>query len=125
MKAKNIVAYRRGLVERFGREVLKSTDESTPLAGVGRKTANIIRGSIYDELSITVDTYVKRISRKLGFTEEEDPGKIEYVLIKVLPKDHWILWNIHIITLGRVICVAECPKYCGCSPQEEHLGREA
>ena len=55
-------------------------------------------------------THVKRISRKLGLTAEEDPEKIEYSLMEVLPKDHWILWNIHIITLGRTICTARSPK---------------
>jgi endonuclease-3 len=59
-----------------------------------------------------VDTHVKRISRKLGLTEEEDPEKIEYELMKVLPKDHWILYNIQIITLGRTICTARKPA-CG------------
>ena len=82
------------------------------LAGVGRKTANVIRGNIYDEPSIVVDTHVKRISNKLGFTKETDPEKVEYALMKVLPKDHWIMYNIQIITLGRQICIARRPK-CG------------
>lgn len=69
MKAKNIIACCRDLVERFGREVPKSIDELTSLAGVGRKTANVIRGNIYNEPSIVVDTHVKRISRKLGLTK--------------------------------------------------------
>ena len=58
-----------------------------------------------------MDTHVKRISRKLGpLQKEEEPEKIEYDLMKVLPKDHWILWNTHIITLGRTICIAEAPE---------------
>ena len=69
----------------------------TGLAGVGRKTANVIRGNIYHIPSIVVDTHVKRISRKLGLAVSEDPEKIEYELMEVLPRDHWILWNIHII----------------------------
>ena len=60
----------------------------------------MIRGNIYNIPSIVVDTHVKRISRKLGLTREEEPEKVEYDLMKVLPEDHWILWNIHIITLG-------------------------
>ena len=91
-------------------EVPESIEDLTSLAGVGRKTANVIRGNIYNEPSIVVDTHVKRISRKLGLAKEEDPEKIEYELMKVLPKDHWILWNIQIITLGRTICVARNPK---------------
>ena len=85
-------------------------DELTSLAGVGRKTANVIRGNIFHEPSVVVDTHVKRISAKLGFTREEDPVKIEYDLMKVLPKDHWILYNIQIITFGREICFARNPK---------------
>ena len=82
------------------------------LPGVGRKTANVIRGNIFHEPSVVVDTHVKRISKKLGLTKEDDPEKVEYELMKVLPKDHWILYNIQIITLGRTICKAPTPK-CG------------
>ena len=80
------------------------------LAGVGRKTANVIRGNIYHIPSIVVDTHVKRISGKLGITKETDPVKVELDLMKKLPEDHWILWNIHIIRLGRTICKAPTPK---------------
>lgn len=110
MKAKNIIACTKALVEQHHGEVPETIEELTALAGVGRKTANVIRGNIYNEPSIVVDTHVKRISRKLGFAKAEDPEKIEYELMKVLPKDHWILWNIQIITLGRTICVARSPK---------------
>lgn len=109
-KARNIIACARRLVQEFGGEVPQSLEDLTSLAGVGRKTANVIRGNIYHEPSIVVDTHVKRISRKLGLTKEEDPEKIEYDLMKVLPKDHWILYNIQIITFGRAICFARNPK---------------
>lgn len=111
-KAKNIILCARDLIERFSGEVPEALADLTSLAGVGRKTANVIRGNIYHVPSIVVDTHVKRISRKLGLTLEEEPEKVEYDLMKVLPKDHWILWNIHIITLGRTICTARKPK-CG------------
>ena len=109
-KAKNIILCCRRLLTEFDGKVPEDIDDLTSLAGVGRKTANVIRGNIYNIPSIVVDTHVKRISKKLGFTEEEDPVKIEYELMKVLPKDHWILYNIHIITLGRSICTARNPK---------------
>ena len=109
-KAKNIIECCRRLLTEFNGEVPKDIDELTSLAGVGRKTANVIRGNIYNIPSIVVDTHVKRISKKLGFTKEDDPVKIEYELMKVLPEDHWILYNIHIITLGRSICTARNPK---------------
>ncbi len=111
-KAKNIIACARRLVTDFGGQVPCSMEELTSLPGVGRKTANVIRGNIYHEPSIVVDTHVKRISAKLGLTKETDPEKIEHDLEKVLPRDHWILWNIHIITFGRQICFARNPK-CG------------
>lgn len=123
MKAKNIVACCQALMERFGGEVPKSMEDLTSLAGVGRKTANVIRGNIYHEPSIVVDTHVKRISRKLGLTKEEDPEKIEYDLMKVLPKEHWILWNIQIITLGRSICIARSPKCQECFLKDYCPGR--
>lgn len=109
-KAKNIIQCTRTLISEYGGEVPKDIDELTKLAGVGRKTANVIRGNIYKEPSIVVDTHVKRVSRKLGFTKEEDPEKIEYDLMEILPKDHWIRYNIQIITHGRTICVARSPK---------------
>ena len=110
MKAKNIISCSRDLVEKYNGQVPRSLEELTSLAGVGRKTANVIRGNIYNEPSIVVDTHVKRISRKLGLTAEEEPEKIEYSLMEILPRDHWILWNIHIITFGRTICTARSPK---------------
>lgn len=124
MKAKNIIACCRDLVDKHGSEVPRTIEELTALAGVGRKTANVIRGNIYNEPSIVVDTHVKRISRKLGLTKSEDPVKIEQDLMKALPRDHWILWNIHIITLGRSICIARRPKCGECFLREFCPGRE-
>ncbi len=113
-KAKNIIACCQDLVEKFGGEVPESIEDLTSLAGVGRKTANVIRGNIYNEPSIVVDTHVKRISNRLGLTKEEDPVKVEYDLMKVLPKDHWILYNLQIIALGREICKAPTAKCDAC-----------
>ena len=113
-KAKNIIACAKRVLTEFGGEVPRSLEDLTSLAGVGRKTANVIRGNIYHEPSIVVDTHVKRISKKLGFTKEDDPVKIEFDLMELLPKDHWILYNIHIITLGRTICTARSPKCAEC-----------
>lgn len=109
-KAKNIIACTKDLLYKFGGEVPRSLEDLTSLAGVGRKTANVIRGNIYHDPSVVVDTHVKRISRCLGLTKNEDPEKIETDLMKELPKDHWILYNIQIITFGRSICTARSPK---------------
>ena len=117
-KAKNIIACAKRLVYEFHGEVPSTIEELTSLAGVGRKTANVIRGNIYNEPSIVVDTHVKRISGRLGFTKETDPEKIEYDLMRKLPKDHWILYNIQIITFGRNICFARSPKCEECFLQD-------
>lgn len=129
-KAKNIIACAKRIVSEYKGEVPRSLEELTTLAGVGRKTANVIRGNIYHEPSIVVDTHVKRISKRLGFTKEEDPVKVEFELMKVLPKDHWILYNIQIITFGRQICMARNPK-CGecflkdyCTEKKNSLSKE-
>ncbi|WP_034209976.1 endonuclease III [Lachnospira multipara] len=108
-KAKNVIATAKIIHEKYNDELPSSLEELTSLAGVGRKTANVIRGNIFNDPSIVVDTHVKRISNKLGFTKESDPLKIEMDLMKVLPKDHWILYNIQIITFGREICIARKP----------------
>ena len=109
-KAKNIIGCAQMLCGKYGGEVPSALEDLTQLPGVGRKTANVIRGNIFHEPSVVVDTHVKRISKRLGFTKEEDPEKIEMELMKVLPKDHWILYNIQIITFGRQICFARNPK---------------
>ena len=117
-KAKNIIACTKDLVEKYQGEVPRSIEELTSLAGVGRKTANVIRGNIYHDPSVVVDTHVKRISKRLGLTQREDPEKIEQDLMRELPRDHWILYNIQIITFGRSICTARSPKCQECRLQK-------
>ena len=109
-KAKNIKACAKELITRFNGEVPSDIDLLVTLPGVGRKTANVIRGNIFGIDSVVVDTHVKRVSKRLGFTQEEDPEKIEYDLMKKLPKERWILWNLQIISFGREICLARSPK---------------
>ena len=112
-KARNIIACATMLLEKHQGVIPSDIDELTALPGVGRKTANVIRGNIYDIPSVVVDTHVGRISRKLGLTSNEDPEKVEHDLEEVLPEDHWILWNIQIIAHGRTICTArkpDCPE---------------
>lgn len=109
-KAKNIIACCNQLIERHNGEVPSDIEALTALAGVGRKTANVVRGNIFDEPSVVVDTHVKRISKRLGVTKSEDPVKAEFELMKALDKEYWIMWNHHIINLGREICKALAPK---------------
>lgn len=117
-KAKNIIACCRQLVEKYGGEVPNDLDALTELAGVGRKTANVVRGHIFGEPSVVVDTHVKRISKRLGMTKNDDPVKVEFDLMKELPKEYWIVWNTHLIRLGRTICKAPTPKCELCFLQE-------
>ena len=114
-KAKNIIGCAKKLISEYGGEVPSDIESLTKLDGVGRKTANVIRGNIYHEPSIVVDTHVKRISRLLGLTDSDDPVKIEHELMEKLPKEQWILYNIQIITLGRTICIARRPKCDECA----------
>ena len=113
-KAKNIIACCRMLHTEYGDEVPSDIESLIKLPGVGRKTANVIRGNIFEEESVVVDTHVKRISYKLGLTKETDPEKIEYDLMRELPKDSWIAWNKQIIMHGRTICTARAPKCADC-----------
>ena len=113
-KSKNIIAAAARITEVYGGEVPDNLDALLTLPGVGRKTANVVLGHIWNIPGVIVDTHVKRISRRLGFTENENPEKIEYDLMKLLPKTHWLRFNTQIITLGRNICKARKPDCKGC-----------
>lgn len=113
-KAQHIKGCCEKLLTDFGGEVPSDIENLISLPGVGRKTANVIRGNIYNIESIVVDTHVKRISKKLGLTESEDPVKIEFDLMEVLPKEVWIRYNIQVIAHGRSICTARSPKCSEC-----------
>ena len=117
-KAKNIIGCAKAILEKHGGEVPSKLEELIELPGVGRKTANVIRGNIYNEPSIVVDTHVKRISKHFGLTKSDDPEKIEFQLMELLPKDHWILYNIHVIRLGRTLCKARRPDCANCFLKE-------
>ena len=130
-KAKNLIACADRLLREFGGEVPRALEDLVTLPGVGRKTANVIRGNVFEDPSIVVDTHVKRVTNRLGLTDETEPEKVEKDLMKVLPKDHWILINLQGITLGREICKAPTPR-CGdcflteyCSYYQKNGGKKA
>ncbi len=108
-KAYNIIRCANALIEQYDSEIPSDIDELISLPGVGRKTANVVRGHIFNIPSIVVDTHVKRISRLVGLTDETDPEKIEYDLMKTVPKNQWILYNLQMITHGRKVCIARRP----------------
>ena len=126
-KAKNIILACRTLIDKFGGVMPSDVKELTSLAGVGRKTANVVRSHIFNLPSIVVDTHVKRISKKIGFTESDDPVKIEFELMELFPEEHWIRYNTQVIAHGRKICKARKPeceicclrKYCDWANSDE------
>ncbi len=114
-KAKNIQGCCQGLVERFGGEVPRTLDELVTLPGVGRKTANVVLGSGFGQAEgIVVDTHVGRLSRRLGLTRSTDAVRAERDLVRVVPRDHWIVLSHRLIEHGRGPCTARRPRCEGC-----------
>ena len=117
-KAKNIIAACKMIISSFGGKVPSDMDDLLKLPGVGRKTANLVRNDCFGIPGIVVDTHAKRISKRIGLTENEDPEKIEYDLMKVVPKDKWGSFCHQLVYHGRAVCIArkpECEK-CGIRP---------
>ncbi len=109
-KASNIIACSKKLLLVYGGELPSDIDSLTSLPGVGRKTANVIRGNIFHIDSVVVDTHVLRISNKLGLICEKDPVKAEFKLMEVVDRPYWVYINHWFIALGRTICKAPTPK---------------
>lgn len=114
-KAKNIQASAKMIIEKFNSKVPNTMDELTSLPGVARKTANIILSNAYGiNEGIAVDTHVKRLSYRLGLTENEDPVKIEKDLMAITPREEWGDLSHLLIFHGREICQAKKPKHNEC-----------
>jgi endonuclease-3 len=113
-KARHIKGSAAMLADKFNGETPSGINELTSLPGVGRKTANLVRGHIYGIPSIVVDTHVGRVSLRLGLVKSGDPTRAEFELMDVLPKTHWIRYNTQIIAHGRKICAARKPKCAEC-----------
>jgi len=110
-KAKNIKMTAGILVEKFNGEVPKTMEELIELPGVARKTANIVLQKAYDVVvGIAVDTHVRRVSKRLGLTENEDQDKIEQDLMHIIPRKEWNRITDLLIILGRNVCVARKPR---------------
>ncbi|MEE3715140.1 endonuclease III [Tumidithrix elongata RA019] len=109
-KAKNIKATASILVEQFGSEVPKRMEEIITLPGAARKTANVVLAHAYGiNAGVTVDTHVKRLTKRLGLTKHDDPLKVERDLISLLPQEDWENWSIRLIYHGRAVCNARNP----------------
>lgn len=114
-KAKNIKKCSQQLLEKYYGEIPQDMDKLTELAGVGRKTANVVRGEVWGLADgITVDTHVKRITNLIGLVKSEDPIKIEQELMKIVPKKSWIVFSHYLILHGRVTCIARRPQCKNC-----------
>jgi endonuclease-3 len=106
-KAKALIGLGRALVELHGGEVPRGMDALTALPGVGRKTANVVRGIAFGEADgVVVDTHVKRIAFRLGLTREEDPERIEQDLLRLLPLESRVVFTHRVIDHGRAVCTA-------------------
>ncbi len=109
-KAANIRKCCQALIDLHGGEVPTGMEELTNLAGVGRKTANVVRGNAFGIPGIAVDTHVKRLSALLGFTKHTDPDRIESDLMQIVPESDWTGLGHLLAAHGRKTCVARRPK---------------
>ncbi len=109
-KAKSIIGCCQELVQKFKGQVPRTLDELTSLPGVGRKTANILLGNAFNQQAIAVDTHVKRVTHRLGWAKSDDPDKIEFELMEVIPQNRWTLSCHQIVFHGRRVCMAKNPQ---------------
>jgi endonuclease-3 len=114
-KSKSVVGAARAIVNEFGGKVPETMDELLTLPGVARKTANVVLGTWFDKAEgVVVDTHVHRISRRLELTKNDDPKNIEQNLMRVIPRERWILFAHQLIWHGRKLCFARSPKCVDC-----------
>ena len=119
-KSKSLRTMARALIEKHGGQVPRTMEELTALAGVGRKTANVVLGNAFcQNVGVVVDTHVTRLSWRLGLTKHKDPVKIEQDLMHLVPQDEWTLFSHLLIHHGRSICQARNPK-CDECPLRPH-----
>jgi endonuclease-3 len=114
-KARNIRLCCVQIVEKFGGDVPRTMEELTPLAGVGRKTANVVLGNAFDTPGLPVDTHVGRLSRRLGLTTQLDPVKVESEITAMLPPSEWTVFGHRLILHGRAVCQARRPLCESCT----------
>jgi len=115
-KSKSVVGAAKKIVADFGGQVPTNMDDLLTLPGVARKTANVVLGSWFKKAEgVVVDTHVHRISRRLELTTNNEPQKIEQDLMKIIPRDRWILFSHQIIWHGRKVCIARKPKCVDCA----------
>jgi len=115
-KTKSIMGASKALLENFGGQVPRTMEEILTLPGVARKTGNVVLGTAYGIPSgVVVDTHVMRLSRRLDLTKHEDPKSIEEDLMRIIPKEKWIIFSHQLIWHGRRVCIARKPKCLECN----------
>lgn len=115
-KTKSVMGASKKIVEEFGGKVPQAMEELLTLPGVARKTANVVLGTAFGIASgVVVDTHVQRLSGRLDLTKNTDPKKIEQDLMRIIPKDKWILFSHQLIWHGRKVCVARKPRCSECN----------
>ncbi len=114
-KAKAVQKCCQEVIKRFGGEVPNTLEELVSLPGVGRKTANVILGNAFGIPGIVVDTHVHRVSRRIGLTKNDDPTKIEFDLMEIVPKGKWTYFSNLLVWHGRRTCIARKPLCEACS----------
>ncbi len=117
-KSKNLISMSRDLIQKYNSEVPKTMEELTSLAGVGRKTANVVMSNCFKVPAIAVDTHVFRLAHRLGFSKEEDVYKVELDLQKKIAKKDWTLAHHMLIFHGRYTCKAKNPLCEKCNLKE-------
>jgi endonuclease-3 len=118
-KAKNIVLTAQIIVDDYDGRVPDNMEQLLTLAGVARKTANVVLGTWYKKTTgIVVDTHVKRLSNRMGFTKQSNPDKVEQDLCKLVPKEEWIMFSHVMIFHGRALCDAKKPLCTQCPLRE-------
>lgn len=123
-KTKNIIACCKKLLEDFDDKVPDNMEDLVSLPGVGRKTANVVLGNYFNVPAIPVDTHVNRVSRRLGLAKEKKADKIEFELMKIIPKDEWIFFSNALILHGRYVCKSKKPDCLNCNLNEFCLSKE-
>jgi endonuclease-3 len=115
-KAKSISGAAKKIVSEFGGEVPRTMEELLGVPGAARKTANVVLGTAYGiAAGVVVDTHVMRLSRRLDLTKETDPVKIERDLMKIIPREKWVLFSHQMIHHGRALCTARSPRCAECA----------
>jgi endonuclease III len=113
-KSENIQKCCKMLAEKHSGMIPDNMEDLLELPGIGRKTANVILGEIYGKPGVIIDTHAKRLSNRIGLSDNTDPGKIETDLMKIIPEDKWTMFSHRLVYHGRQVCKARKPLCSRC-----------